>query len=370
METMRTDAPSTQPAEEPRAGAPAGGAAVEYAVLTEVPPPGLLRRFFTIARHVGGLIFGGAVSYVRARRAEPERRRGVRFTALRVVTFFVRPFLNRKIVAEPFPVQFRRRLEILGPTYIKLGQILSLRTDVLPEPITAELKNLLDRLPIVTFQRFLELVAQDLGRPTEEMFSWIDPHPLGSASIAQIHRATTREGDSVILKVVKPGIPEVLKRDAILLRLFGRFLQLFLGRYQPKRVIDEFVAYTLREADLLREADNAETFQANFKDLPDVVFPRIHRRYSGERVLCMEYIEGIKPTDPRARELSAQDRDKLIDVGAGAIIHMLYKDGFCHADLHPANLLILEGPKAAFIDLGMVGRFNAELRRTLLYYYY
>jgi ubiquinone biosynthesis protein len=104
--------------------------------------------------------------------------------------------------------------------------------------------------------------------------------------------------------------------------------------------------------------------------MPDIVFPKIHRRYSGERVLCMEYIRGIKPTDARARELSVQDRDRLIDLGAGAIIRMLYKDGFFHADLHPANLLILDGPRAAFIDLGMVGRFNEELRRTLLYYFY
>ena len=137
-----------------------------------------------------------------------------------------------------------------------------------------------------------------------------------------------------------------------------------------KIAINEFVAYTLREADLMREADNAETFQANFEEMPDVVFPKIYRDYSGQRVLCMEYIRGIKPTDPRARDLSPEDRDKLIDLGAAAIISMLYKDGFFHADLHPANLIILPGPKAAFIDLGMVGRFDEDLRRILLYYYY
>jgi ubiquinone biosynthesis protein len=202
------------------------------------------------------------------------------------------------------------------------------------------------------------------------MFRWIDPRPLGSASIAQAHRATTREGDAVIIKLVKPGIRETLRRDAILLRMFGRFLQIFLARYQPRRVADEFVAYTLREADLQREADNAETFQANFEDMPGVVFPKIYRRYSAETVLCMEYINGIKPTDPRVGRLSETERDKLIDLGASAIIRMLYKDGFFHADLHPANLLILDGPRAAFIDLGMVGRFDDRLRRILLYYFY
>jgi ubiquinone biosynthesis protein len=104
--------------------------------------------------------------------------------------------------------------------------------------------------------------------------------------------------------------------------------------------------------------------------MPDVVFPRIHRGHSGRSVLCMEYFDGIKPGDPRVGQLSAEDRDKLIDLGAAAIIRMLYKDGFFHADLHPANLIILEGPRAGFIDLGMVGRFDDELRRILLYYYY
>ena len=202
------------------------------------------------------------------------------------------------------------------------------------------------------------------------MFSWIDPVPLGSASIAQTHRATTVEGDSVILKVVKPGIRETLRRDAILLRLFGSFLQTFLERYQPKRVIDEFVSYTLKEVDLLREADNAETFQANFEDMPDVVFPKIYRKYCSSNVLTMEFIDGVKPTDPRATALPEEDRDRLVDLGAEAIIRMLYKDGFFHADLHPGNLIVLDGPKAAFIDLGMVGRFDDDLRRTLLYYFY
>jgi ubiquinone biosynthesis protein len=341
-----------------------------FEILEEVPPPGLLRRFFTIARHMSGLVLGGATAYVRETRQEPERKRGLRLLVLRVVTGLSRPLLNRKLVAQPFPVQFRRRLEMLGPTYIKLGQILSLREDVLPPEITTELKNLLDRLPIVPFERFSELVEAGLGRPVEEMFRWIDRRPLGSASIAQAHRATTREGDAVIIKLVKPGIRETLRRDAILLRMFGRFLQISLARYQPKRVADEFVAYTLREADLQREADNAEIFQANFEDMPGIVFPKIYRRYSAGTVLCMEYIRGIKPTDPRVRQLSESERDRLIDLGASAIIRMLYKDGFFHADLHPANLLILEGPRAAFIDLGMVGRFDDRLRRILLYYFY
>lgn len=341
-----------------------------FEVLPEVPPTGLVRRFFITWRHLSGLLLGGLVASVRARRQQDPPPRGVGFAAQRFAAWLARGVLDPGLSGLPFPEQFRRRLERLGATYIKLGQILSLREDLLPRSITDELKNLLDRLPVVPFSRYRELVAADLGRDVDEIFSWVDPQPLGSASIAQIHRATTREGDDVILKVVKPGIRETLKRDAILLRLFGRFLQLFLSRYQPRRIVAEFVNYTLREADMRREADNTETFAANFEDLPDVVFPRIYRQYSGESVLCMEFLDGFKPGDPRTQELVEPDRARLIDLGASAIIRMLYKDGFFHADLHPANLIILPGPKVGFIDLGMVGRFDEELRRTLLYYYY
>jgi ubiquinone biosynthesis protein len=345
-----------------------------FELLPDAPSHGLVRRFFTIHRHLFGLLFGALVAHVRTGRAPQGRRkrRGLRlfFAFERLLAALSRPFLDRAIVEHPFPVQLRRRLERLGPTFIKLGQVLALRRDLLPEPITEELKNLLDRLPVVPFPRFLELIVEDQRRPVEEMFSWIDPVPTGSASIAQIHRATTREGDSVILKVVKPGIRETLTRDARLLKFLGAGLQIFLERYQPKQVLREFVDYTLREVDLRREADNAETFAANFRDMPDVVFPRIYRQYSGRSVVCMEFLDGFKPSAPEAQQLTPEERDRLVDLGAASIIRMLYKDGFFHADLHPGNLLILPGPKVGFIDLGMVGRFTEDLRRTLLYYYY
>ncbi len=350
-------------------GTDAAGTLNGFEIMPERRPPSLLRRAFITYRHLDGLLLGGFVARVRHLKTTGQGK-GVGFLIQRVAAFFVRPLVARALVKEPFPVQLRRRLELLGPTYIKLGQVLALRSDLLPRPVTEELKNLLDRLPVVPFERFMEIVVKDLHRPADEMFSWVDPAPLGSASIAQIHRATTRAGDAVILKVVKPGIRETLRRDARLLQIFGAFLQLLIPRYQPKRVIREFCEYTLREADLRREADNAETFAANFKDLPDVVFPKVYREYSGESVLCMEFFDGIKPSDARSSELTDEERARLVDLGAAAIIRMIYRDGFFHADLHSANLMILPGPRAGFIDLGMVGRLDDELRRTLLYYYY
>ncbi len=355
-------APDTS--ETPDAATPAG-----FEAFVESAAPGLVSRFMTTMRHMGGMLVGLLVTHVRARRARGDTR-GIGYVLQAMTAGCVRPFLSRQLRDEPFPVQFRRRLEILGPTYIKLGQILSLRQDILPATITDELSNLLDRLPAVSHARYLELIEEGLGRPVPAMFSDVARTPVGSASIAQTHLATMLDGQRVILKVVKPGIATLLRRDSVLLRLFGHFLQVFLSRFQPRRVIDEFCAYTLREVYLRREADNAETFTANFADHDGIVFPKIYRELTSESVLCMEFFDGFKPGDPRAEELPEEDRRKLIDYGAEAIIRMLYKDGFFHADLHPGNLLILPGPRDGFIDLGMVGRFDDQLRRTLLYYYY
>ncbi len=333
-------------------------------------PEGLIRRLFTTHRHLLGLLSGGLVATVRSRRRDRARSKGALFLVARVAALLARPFVDRELVSEPFPVQFRRRLEALGPTYIKLGQILSLREDLLPKEITTELTKLLDRLPVVPFESITSIVTGELGRPIDRMFLHVDAEPLASASIAQIHRATTREGDEVILKVVKPGIRETLLRDSVLLRVLGVFLQIFLSRYQPRRVIDEFCTYTAREVDLSAEADNAETFAANFEDTPDVVFPKVYREYSGRSVLCLEYLDGMKPGDSRVQAMTDAEKERLVDLGAGAIIRMLYRDGFFHADLHPANLLVLPGVRCGFIDLGMVGRFDEEVRRVMLYYFY
>jgi ubiquinone biosynthesis protein len=314
------------------------------------------------------LLIGGYVAWV-----EDLRRRGVRgwFFRLRAIpAWFGRRILGKEFSGQPFPVQLRKRLEILGPTYIKLGQILSLRLDVLPEVVTQELRTLLSQLPPVSFDEIVEIVEEDLGRPMDEVFMEVDPNPLGSASIAQSHRARLYEGGGVLLKVVKPGIRELLFRDTTLLRALGRILQVLIPRYNPRRIIEEFCEYTLHEIDMNREAENAETFALNFRDIPDIVFPRIYREYSGEQVLCMEFLEGDEPTSGTVARLSQEERSHLLDLGAMAVIRMVYEDGFFHADLHPGNLLILPESRIGFIDLGMVGRLDPGLRHNLLYLFY
>ena len=337
------------------------------------PYRGAFRRFFTVARHVMGLLMGGHIAYVRSL---PEvQKSGFRSPGKRMLAWILGVFVRSDLRDLPFPVQLRRRLEILGPTFTKLGQIMAIREDLLPDPITQELDSLMDHLPPIPYEQVRAILERDLERPADDAFAEIDPDPLGSASIAQVHRATTHRGEEVVIKVIKPGIRDVITSDLKLLELFGVFLQWILPRYQPKQIIEEFSAYTKREIDFDYEADHAEIFAANFQDVEGIVFPDVYRELSTGDVLTMEYLGGLRPGSEAALELSKAERRRVIDLGASAIIRMLYKDGFFHADLHAGNLKIMPGDRPedlqiGFIDLGMVGRFRSDLKRRMLYYYY
>ncbi|HEX6747466.1 MAG TPA: AarF/UbiB family protein [Longimicrobium sp.] len=334
------------------------------------PYRGVVRRFFVVYKHVLGLLAGGSAAYVRA--LPRERRHGLHSWFPRLTASIVWPFLDREIRKLPFPQQLRRRLEILGPTYIKLGQIMAIREDLLPRSITRELQNLFDRLPAIPFTQVREIIERSFAVPLEELFASVDEKPIGSASIAQAHLARTRGGESVVVKVIKPGVREMIESDLTLLGMVGSFLQWVIPRYMPKQIVAEFSAYTRKEVDYNFEADNAETFAANFRDMPDVAFPRIHRDLSSGDVLTMEFMRGFKPGSEPTEDLTQEERERVIDLGAASIIRMLYRDGFFHADLHAGNLMILPGKsvRVAFIDLGMVGRFEERTRRQMLYYFH
>ena len=339
------------------------------------PYRGAFKRFFTVYRHVLGLLLGGILAYVRA--LPPGERGGFNHLPARFAAFCARPVVKRSLRDLPFARQLRRRLEILGPTFIKLGQIMALRKDLLPSTITSELSSLMDRLPEVPFSQVKYILERDLGRPLHELFRRVRKEPLGSASIAQAHLAETLGGEKVVFKVIKPGIREVITSDLKLLEAVGVLLQWVLPRYQPQQIIEEFSDYTEKELDYTFEADNAEIFSANFADTPGIVFPDIYHDLSTGDVLTMEFLRGPKPGSDEALALDEATRERVIDLGAEAIIRMLYQDGFFHADLHAGNLVILPDTgdeeahvKVGFIDLGMVGRFGPKTRRSLLYYFY
>ncbi|HID54765.1 MAG TPA: AarF/ABC1/UbiB kinase family protein [Anaerolineae bacterium] len=340
-----------------------------YEVLVERRSEGLLHRFFVTLINSSGLLFGAAYTYVQDQKQKGNKW-GLIVLTLRLFLLLAWLFLDRDLVKKPFPVQFRIRLERMGPTYIKLGQILSLRDDLLPKSITDELKNLLDRLPAVPFPRYKKIIEETLQRPISLMFPWIDPIPLGSASLGQTHRARLITGEDVVIKVLKPNVRQMVKNDLRWLRLVGRIAQIFLTRYQPKRLIDEFSRYTLLETDLRNEANNAEIFAVNFQDEPDIHFPKIYLSYSNEDVLTMEFFEGAKPDTALVARLSQAELDKVIGLGTKATVQMIFRDGFFHADLHPGNMIIFDDASLGFIDLGMAGRFDSGMQKMMLYYFY
>ncbi len=354
------------PAAPPLAAAPDSGA---------TPPPfqplaryrQLFQRWLRVNGQWCGLLAGGLVAYARA--LPSVGRRG---WLIRRVAALVAHGLDPTLADLPFAVQLRLRLERLGPTYIKLGQIMAVREDMLPRIVTDELKNLFDQVPAAPFAAIRALIEAELGQPLTALFARVEEQPLGSASLAQVHRATTRAGQAVVIKVLKPGVRETVLADLVLLRLLGGVLNRLIPHYQPAAIIGEFRVYTVRELDLNTEADHGETFAAHFRDLPAIVFPRMVRELSSASVLTMEYLDGFKPGEPATFDLDGAARARVVKLGALAILRMLYRDGFFHADLHAGNLLILPGPeiRVGFVDLGMVGRFEDETRRRLLYYYH
>lgn len=342
-----------------------------YEQYVEKKPSSMLVRFYITTKHLTALALGGGFAYLRYRREINEKRK-IRFTILKIFLWLHWPFLNKKLINQPFSVQLRRRLEMLGATYIKLGQIMSLREDILPKDITDELKKLLDTLPAIGFERYSQLLEEQLKQPIHRVFLELQPNPLGSASIAQAHRGTLRSGEEVVVKLLKPGTRELIQTDSRIIKKMGAFLELFVPQLQPKNMFSEFCEYTNKEVNFKLEVENAEIFRANFARHPDVVFPKMYKEFCTSDVIVMEFFKGLKPDEHCAKVLTEEEKEKVVDLGAMSIIQMLYHDGFFHADLHPGNLIILrtpEGVKCGFIDLGMVGRFEESTRKSMLYYY-
>ncbi|MCJ7445538.1 MAG: AarF/UbiB family protein [Methanotrichaceae archaeon] len=342
---------------------------IAYEQFHEERHQGYVRRFLSITRQLLGLLLGAGYSYLQEMKKQGKGWK-LKVIFVRLILLITWPFLNRDLIKQPFPIQFRRRLEMLGPSFIKLGQILSLRDDILPKEITNELKNLLKQAPIMPFDRAKELIENDLKHPINELFLCINPIPLGSGSLAQTHRAKLISGEEAVIKILKPGVRQMVERDVSLLKFFGNILQIFLSRYKPAQMAREFGRYSLQEVDLRIEADNAEIFAANFKEDPKICFPKIYRKFSNRDVLCMEYFRGSIIDAVEINEFSLIKKSKLIDLAMKAIIQMVFRDGFFHADLHPANIIVMEDGRIGFIDLGMVGQLDNNLRIRLFYYFY
>ncbi|MBK9362379.1 MAG: ubiquinone biosynthesis protein UbiB [Rubrivivax sp.] len=269
----------------------------------------------------------------------------------------------------PPPVQVRMALEELGPTFVKLGQILAGRADLLGPAWIAELSRLHAAVPSVPLEDLRPTLREDLGADPETVFSRFDPEPLAGASIAQVHRAALTDGTEVIVKVRRPGIVETIEAD---LRLLHRAALVAerewpaLQPYRPRLLVRQFGLSLQRELDFTVEGRNAERVARNLAVLPDVVIPRVHWAYTHERVNVQDYVEGIPGGDLDRIRREGLDPRLLARRGAQAVLKMIVEDGFFHADPHPGNVFYLPGNRLAFIDFGMVGRLSPRRRDELL----
>ena len=312
------------------------GPRVGNGALTQAPRSGNFRRFSQISRvlvrHGYGFVFD-----VRRDRRE---KKGL-----------------QEFLAPNFGVRLRRTLDDLGPTFVKFGQVLSTRSDILPEGVLSELQKLQDSAKPMPAGVAQEIVEGELGAPVDEVFASFDPVPLGSASIGQVHRAVLRGGERVAVKVQRPDAPLRVGGDLELMRDFATFLDQRFGRnlfVDVRGLVAEFEVVISRELDYTAEAENARRFAADFAGT-QVIIPEVYLGLSTSKVLTEEYIEGTKFRDIRPLVLSPSERRRVATMGADAIFKMAFEDGFFHGDPHPSNLLLTPGGDLALLDFGMVG---------------
>jgi len=287
----------------------------------------------------------------------------------------------------PPPARVRRALEEMGPTFVKLGQVLATRVDLLESEWIAEFGKLQDSAPAAPYAEICQQLTEDLGAPPEEIFTVFDPVPLAAASIAQVHRARLADSSEVVVKVRRPGIRPIIEAD---LRWLSRLAELAemespeLRSFHPQEVVRQFAQSLRRELDFAGECRNAERIAENFagytdKDesiaeavlevssaLPIIITPRVYWAWTCERVCVQEFIDGISGRKLAAVDQAGLDRKILARRGARAVLKMIVEDGVFHADPHPGNVFYLLGNRIAFIDFGMIGRLTDERRDQLI----
>jgi ubiquinone biosynthesis protein len=264
-------------------------------------------------------------------------------------------------------VRFRQLLLDLGPTYIKLGQLLSCRPDILPMHWIEELSELQDACPPLPLSDVRRGIEQGLGRPVAELFADLDPEPLASASIAQVHRARTHSGEEVVVKVQRPRVREQVESDLGLLYYLARLLEAVVeetGIYTPTGIIEEFDRSVHEELDFENEARNARDMAAALRGLDFLVIPKVHGLLSSSTVLTLDYVAGVKASDVTAA--GGYDLEQVARNIIAAAFRQLFDSGIFHGDPHPGNVLVLSGNRIALLDFGLVGRLTRPMQEALV----
>ncbi len=276
--------------------------------------------------------------------------------------------VKRAVDGQSRPHRFRLVLEELGPTFIKLGQLLSTRPDLVPQAYIDELSALQDRVAPAPLSRVRTELEAQLGAPIEERFREFHPRPLAAASIAQVYRAVTLEGDAVVVKVRRPGIVQTIQTECKILEELAGLVRAVLppdDPLDPVRMVREFTEAVSREVDLTYEARSLRRFSRNFADDPTVRIPKVYSDYSSEGVLTLEHIRGIKCSDLPALRAAGLDPKLIAERGARFILRQVFDFGFFHADPHPGNVFVLPGNVLAPVDFGQVARLSESDRRLV-----
>jgi len=262
--------------------------------------------------------------------------------------------------------RIRLAIEELGPTYIKFGQIMSTRRELLPPELIEELQKLQDQVAPLPFEE-IRPVIQRYCPNLEECFDIIEEEPVAAASLSQVHRAVMRDGRVVALKVQRPGIVDLIETDLLILQSLARRVESLspaLRVYNLRGMVDEFSLQIRRELDFAQDGMNADRLRRNMRGIPGVKIPRVHWGISGPCLLAMDYVEGVRIDDVAAIRAFGLFPEDIADLGFSAYIQQIFVDGFFHGDPHPGNLLVTRRGEVVFLDYGIVGVLRPERRRA------
>ena len=283
---------------------------------------------------------------------------------MRTVTFQKSPSLAhlRRIGA---PERLRMMFEDLGPTFIKLGQVLACRPDMLPLEYSREFLKLTDSVSAFPSAEAKKVVEEDLKAPINALFSSFDDIPVAAASIAQVHRATLLDGSEVMVKIQRPNIFRIIERDISIMRWLAQLIETQVPELRPYNVpgiVEEFARTIKRELDFFIEASNAVQLRKNFEHSTVLHVPRVYTEISGRRVLVLEEVKGIRIDDIERLDKEGYNRKNIAQKGGAAFFKMMLQDGFFHADPHPGNMFVLSDGKLGLVDFGIMGRVTEENR--------
>ncbi|MEK6939550.1 MAG: AarF/UbiB family protein, partial [Nanoarchaeota archaeon] len=275
------------------------------------------------------------------------------------------PVSNRQRQA----VMLRRAFERLGPTFVKFGQLLSLRPDLVPKEYSEEFEKLQDHVPSFSYQKIKNTIETELQKPLTKLFLSFDKKPLASASIAQVHRAVLKSGKKVVVKVQRPDIREIIDTDLDILFHLAQALEKhfsLMKNYHPTEIVKEFAFWTRKELNFEIEGRNAALLREKLKDNKQVIIPQVYPALSSKKVLTMDFVSGVKLSDLSALDKYNIDRKKLVLNYVTSILEQALLHGLFHADPHPANIFAQKNGKLAYIDYGIVGELNPGDRKKII----